>query len=112
MLRDVANDIGMHESTVSRVVNNKYMHTPQGVFEMKYFFHSGIRSAYGESVSSVTIKRRIRQIIEAEDSRKPLSDSRIVNVLREQGLVLARRTIAKYREECRIPTSSRRRAVY
>ena len=112
VLRDVANDIGMHESTVSRVVNNKYMHTPQGVFEMKYFFHSGIRSAYGESVSSVTIKRRIRQIIEAEDSRKPLSDSRIVNVLREQGLVLARRTIAKYREECRIPTSSRRRAVY
>ena len=71
MLRDVANDIGMHESTVSRVVNNKYMHTPQGVFEMKYFFHSGISSSYGESVSSVTIKQRIRKIIENEDPRKP-----------------------------------------
>ena len=67
VLRDVASDIGMHESTVSRVVTNKYMHTPQGVFEMKYFFHSGISSSYGESVSSVTIKQRIRKIIEAED---------------------------------------------
>ena len=65
VLRDVANDIGMHESTVSRVVTNKYMHTPQGVFEMKYFFHSGISSSYGESVSSVTIKQRIKKIIEA-----------------------------------------------
>ena len=72
MLRDVANDIGMHESTVSRVVTNKYMHTPQGVFEMSYFFHSGISSSYGESVSSVTIKQRIRKIIENEDPRKPL----------------------------------------
>ena len=72
MLRDVANDIGMHESTVSRVVTNKYMHTPQGVFEMKFFFHSGISSSYGESVSSVTIKQRIRKIIEHEDPRKPL----------------------------------------
>jgi RNA polymerase sigma-54 factor len=112
VLRDVATDIGMHESTVSRVVNDKYMHTPQGVLEMKYFFHSGVISARGESVSSVTIKRRIRQMIAAEDSRKPLSDSRIASALREQGLVLARRTISKYREEDRIPTSSRRRAVY
>src|SRR5690606_2350176 len=69
VLRDVANDIGMHESTVSRVVTNKYMHTPQGVFEMKFFFHSGISSSYGESVSSVTIKQRIRKIIESEDPR-------------------------------------------
>ncbi len=78
VLRDVANDIGMHESTVSRVVTNKYMHTPQGVFEMKYFFHSGISSSFGDAVSSVTIKSRIRKIIEAEDPRKPLSDSKIV----------------------------------
>jgi RNA polymerase sigma-54 factor len=99
VLRDVANDIGMHESTVSRVVTNKYMHTPQGVFEMKYFFHSGIHSSYGESVSSVTIKQRIRKIIENEDPRKPLSDSKIVNILQREGLVLARRTIAKYRED-------------
>ena len=112
VLRDVANDIGMHESTVSRVVNNKYMHTPQGVFEMKFFFHSGIHSSYGESVSSVTIKQRIRKIIDAEDSRKPLSDSRIVSMLQEEGLILARRTIAKYREEMKIPTSSQRKVLY
>ncbi len=112
VLRDVANDIGMHESTVSRVVTNKYMHTPQGVFEMKYFFHSGISSSYGESVSSVTIKQRIKKIIDAEDSRKPLSDSKIVSILQREGLVLARRTIAKYREELRIPTSNQRKVLY
>ena len=112
ILRDVANDIGMHESTVSRVVNNKYMHTPQGVVEMKYFFHSGFQSAYGESVSSVTIKQRIRTIIDTEDSAKPLSDSRVVDILQHDGLILARRTIAKYREELRIPTSSRRKVSY
>ncbi len=112
VLRDVANDIGMHESTVSRVVTNKYMHTPQGVFEMKYFFHSGISSAYGENVSSVKVKERIRKIVAEEDSRKPLSDSKIVRLLQEEGLVLARRTIAKYREELKIPTSSRRRVHY
>ena len=112
VLRDVANDIGMHESTVSRVVTNKYMHTPQGVFEMKYFFHSGISSSYGESVSSVTIKQRIRKIIENEDARKPLSDSKIVSILQKEGLVLARRTIAKYREELKIPTSNQRKVLY
>ena len=112
VLRDVANDIGMHESTVRRVVNNKYIHTPQGVFEMKYFFHSGINSSYGESVSSVTIKQRIKKIVEAEDPQKPLSDSRIVGMLQEEGLILARRTIAKYREELKIPTSSQRKVLY
>jgi RNA polymerase sigma-54 factor len=112
VLRDVANDIGMHESTVSRVVNNKYMHTPQGVFELKYFFHSGISSSYGDSVSSVTIKQRIRKIIENEDPRKPLSDSKIVSILQKEGLMLARRTIAKYREELKIPTSNQRKVLY
>jgi len=112
VLRDVANDIGMHESTVSRVVTNKYMHTPQGVFEMKYFFHSGISSSYGESVSSVTIKQRIRKIIDNEDARKPLSDSKIVSILQREGLVLGRRTIAKYREELKIPTSNQRKVLY
>src|SRR5437588_6655823 len=112
VLRDVANDIGMHESTVSRVVTNKYMHTPQGVFEMKYFFHSGISSSYGESVSSLTIKQRIRKIIENQDPRKPLSDSKIVSILQREGLVLARRTIAKYREELKIPTSNQRKVLY
>jgi len=112
VLRDVANDISMHESTVSRVVTNKYMHTPQGVFEMKYFFHSGISSSYGDNVSSVTIKQRIRKIIEGEDTRKPMSDSKIVSILQKEGLVLARRTIAKYREELKIPTSNQRKVFY
>ena len=112
VLRDVANDIGMHESTVSRVVTNKYMHTPQGVFEMKYFFHSGIASSYGDAVSSVTIKQRIRKIIEQEDPKKPLSDSKIVSILQREGLELARRTIAKYREELKIPTSNQRKILY
>ncbi|MEE2966010.1 MAG: RNA polymerase factor sigma-54 [Acidobacteriota bacterium] len=112
VLRDVASDIDMHESTVSRVVNNKYRHTPQGVFEMKYFFHSGISSAYGESVSSVTIKQRIRKLVEEENPKKPLSDSRIVCLLQDKGLVLARRTIAKYREELKIPKSRQRKVLF
>ena len=112
VLRDVANDIGMHESTVSRVVTNKYMHTPQGVFELKYFFHSGIASQFGEAVSSVTIKQRIRKLIEQEDPHKPLSDSKIVSILQREGLELARRTIAKYREELKISTSNQRKVLY
>jgi RNA polymerase sigma-54 factor len=102
----------MHESTVSRVVNNKYVHTPQGVYELKFFFHSGISSSYGESVSSVTIKQRIKKIIEAEDAKRPLSDSKIMSILQKEGLVLARRTIAKYREELKIPTSNQRKVLY
>jgi RNA polymerase sigma-54 factor len=112
VLRDVAVDIGMHESTVSRVVTNKYIHTPQGVFEMKYFFHSGIASTYGESVSSVTIKQRIKKIVEEENPKRPLSDSKIVKILEGEGLMLARRTIAKYREELRIPPSNQRKNLY
>jgi RNA polymerase sigma-54 factor len=112
VLRDVATDIGMHESTVSRVVSNKYMHTPRGVFEMRYFFHSGIASVGGEHVSSVTIKQRIRKIVEEENPKRPLSDSKIVKILEDEGLVLARRTIAKYREELRIPPSNQRKNLY
>ncbi len=112
VLRDVAIDIGMYESTVSRVVSNKYMHTPQGVFEMRYFFHSGIASVGGEHVSSVTIKQRIKKIVEEENPKRPLSDSKIVKILEEDGLVLARRTIAKYREELRIPPSNQRKNLY
>ncbi len=111
VLRDVANDIGMHESTVSRVVANKYMHTPRGVYEMRFFFHSGITSTLGEAVSSVTIKDRIRRLIETEDHGNPLSDSKIAEVLRAEGLPLARRTVAKYREELRIPPSNLRRSA-
>ena len=108
----IADIVGVHETTVSRAISGKYMSTPQGVFEMKYFFHSGISSSYGESVSSVTIKQRIRKIIEAEDPRKPLSDSKIVSILQKEGLMLARRTIAKYREELKIPTSNQRKVLY
>jgi RNA polymerase sigma-54 factor len=111
VLRDVAGDIGMHESTVSRVVANKYVHTPRGVFPMRYFFHSGITSSLGEAVSSVTIKDRIRKMIEGEDAAHPLSDSRIAELLEADGLPLARRTVAKYREELRIPPSNLRKAV-
>jgi RNA polymerase sigma-54 factor len=112
VLRDVANDIGMHESTVSRVVANKYMHTPRGVYEMRYFFHSGITSSGGEAISSVTIKDKIRKMIDDEDSAHPLSDSRIAELLEQDGLPLARRTVAKYREELRIPPSNLRKAVH
>jgi RNA polymerase sigma-54 factor len=111
VLRDVASDIGMHESTVSRVVANKYVHTPRGVFPMRYFFHSGITSSMGEAVSSVTIKDRIRKMIEGEDTTHPLSDSRIAELLEADGLPLARRTVAKYREELRIPPSNLRKAI-
>lgn len=112
VLRDVATDIGMHESTVSRVVANKYMHTPRGVYEMRFFFHSGITSHMGEAVSSVSIKDKIRKMIEAEDALHPLSDSRIAELLGADGLPLARRTVAKYREELRIPPSNLRKSVH
>jgi RNA polymerase sigma-54 factor len=79
---------------------------------MKFFFHSGISSSYGESVSSVAIKNRIKKIIEGEDPRKPLSDSKIVSILQREGLILARRTIAKYREELKIPTSNQRKVLF
>jgi RNA polymerase sigma-54 factor len=109
VLRDVANDIGMHESTVSRVVSNKYMHTPRGLFPMKYFFHSGIDSTSGDDVSSLSIKNKISRIVEDEDARRPHSDARIMQKLRAEGIQIARRTVAKYREELRIPSSSQRK---
>ena len=112
ILKDVAEDIGMHESTVSRVVNNKYMHTTRGVYEMRFFFHSGIGSAYGEDISSLTVKQKIRTIVGEEDPRHPFSDSEIVKMLRSDGLKIARRTVAKYREELRIPSSTSRRQVF
>jgi len=112
VLRDVANDIGMHESTVSRVVSNKYMHTPRGLFPMKYFFHSGIDSSQGDDVSSLSIKNKISRIVEEEDARRPHSDARITQKLRAEGIQIARRTVAKYREELRIPSSSQRKQSF
>lgn len=111
VLRDVAEDIQMHESTVSRVVSNKYMHTPRGVFEMRYFFHSGISSDEGSDVSSLSVKGKIKDFISNENSGKPLSDSAIVKLLKQEGLEIARRTVAKYREEMRIPSSTHRRQL-
>jgi RNA polymerase sigma-54 factor len=112
VLRDVANDIGMHESTVSRVVSNKYIHTPRGLFPMKYFFHSGIDSTTGNDVSSVSIKNKISRLIADEDARRPHSDARIMQRLRAEGIQIARRTVAKYREELRIPSSSQRKQTF
>jgi len=113
VLKDVAEDIGMHESTVSRVVNDKYMHTHRGLFEMRFFFHSGIASTRGgENVSSLTVKERIRKIIDAEDQRRPYSDAAIVKILEGDGLQIARRTVAKYREELKIPSSSNRKQAF
>jgi RNA polymerase sigma-54 factor len=112
VLRQVAEDIGMHESTISRVVSNKYMYTPRGLFPMKYFFHSGVDSARGENVSSVVVKERIRKVIEAEDPSRPLSDSKIMRMLQREGIRLARRTVAKYREEMFIPSSDKRKKLF
>jgi RNA polymerase sigma-54 factor len=112
VLRDVADDIQMHESTVSRVVSNKYMHTPRGLFLMKYFFHSGIDSDTGEDISSLTVKKKIQSYIADEDPRKPLSDSKIMKILNDEGINIARRTVAKYRDELNIPSSTDRKQIF
>jgi RNA polymerase sigma-54 factor len=112
VLRQVAEDIGMHESTISRVVSNKWMYTPRGLFPMKYFFHSGVDSARGENVSSMVVKERIRKVVEAEDPARPLSDSKIMRMLQKEGIRLARRTVAKYREEMMISSSDKRKKVF
>ena len=112
VLRDVADDIQMHESTVSRVVSNKYMHTPRGLFLMKYFFHSGIDSDTGEDISSLTVKKKIQGFITGEDPRKPLSDSKIMKILNDEGINIARRTVAKYRDELNIPSSTDRKQIF
>jgi RNA polymerase sigma-54 factor len=112
VLRDVADDIQMHESTVSRVVTNKYIHTPRGLFLMKFFFHSGLDSRDGEDVSSLAVKRRIQQFVAEEDPKKPLSDSKIVKLLSQEGVTIARRTVAKYRDELGIASSTDRKRVF
>jgi RNA polymerase sigma-54 factor len=108
-LRDVGEDIGMHESTISRVTTNKYVETPQGLFELKFFFHSGIASGDGEMVSSVSVKKMIQDLLANEDPSKPLSDQEVAQILKGRGLVIARRTVAKYREELAILPSHQRR---
>lgn len=112
VLKDVANDIGMHESTVSRATAGKYVHTPQGTFELKYFFTSSLRSGHGEEVSAESVKEKIRSIIAKEDARKPLSDQYIAEMLAKEQIDIARRTVAKYRELMGILPSSKRKQVY
>lgn len=111
VLKDVADDISMHESTISRVTTNKYMHTPQGIFPMKFFFTTGFTAGSGEEVSSLTIKHQIQKMVREEDPAAPLKDQQIVDALKAQGINIARRTVAKYREELRIPPTSVRRRV-
>ncbi len=109
VLRDVAETIDMHESTVSRVTNNKYMHTPRGVLEFKYFFSSHLSTVDGEEQSSTAVRAKIRKLVGAENPAKPLSDSKLAALLKEDGVKVARRTVAKYREAMNIPSSSERR---
>ncbi len=112
VLRDVAEDIEMHESTVSRVVANKYIHTPRGLYPMKFFFHSGIDRDYGEDISSLTVKRKISQLVQDENPKKPLSDNALAKLLNREGIKIARRTVAKYRDELLIPSSNDRKQVF
>ena len=108
-LREIAEEVGVHESTVSRVTNNKYMATPMGVFELKYFFSRAMVSANGRACSGTAIRGLVKDIIESENPEAPLSDAEITRQLAEQGLVVARRTVTKYRQMLRIEAVDRRR---
>jgi RNA polymerase sigma-54 factor len=111
MLKDIAEDIGMHLSTVSRVVNRKYAHTPQGVIELRRFFTEGMMNEDGEEISTRIIKLKIKKLIEEEDSHNPITDDQVVKILAKDGIKLSRRTVAKYRDQMHIPGSRERRAV-
>jgi RNA polymerase sigma-54 factor len=111
ILRDIAEAIGMHESTVSRVTSGKYMHTPRGVFELRYFFSSQVEGSDGSGTSSTAIRAKIRKLIREEDAAAPLSDSRIAEILSGEGIPVARRTVAKYRETMGLAPSNERRRV-
>ncbi len=113
VLRDIANDIGMHESTVSRVTTSKYVHTPQGIYELKYFFNSGISSSQGgEDLASESVKLKMRELVSKEDPKKPLSDQKLVDLLKKEGIDIARRTVAKYRDVLKILPSSQRKKYF
>ncbi len=112
VLRDVANDIGMHESTISRVTTNKYVHTPRGIFELKFFFNSGISRLHGSDVASESVKEKVKEIISKEDPKHPYSDQKIVELLKKDNIDIARRTVAKYREMLGILPSSKRKKVF
>ena len=111
VLRDIAEELEMHESTISRVTTNKYMHTPRGVFEFKYFFSSQVDTDTGSSCSSTAIRAMIKKLIAEENSSSPLSDNQLTNLLNQQGINVARRTVAKYREAMSIPPSHERKTL-
>ena len=111
VLRDVAEDIDMHESTVSRVTTNKYAHTPQGTFELKYFFNSSISRVHGGAIAAASVQANIRRIIENEDPKRPYSDDKISKLLKKENIDIARRTVAKYREILKVLPSSKRKQL-
>ncbi|MDH7498981.1 MAG: RNA polymerase factor sigma-54 [candidate division NC10 bacterium] len=110
-LKEVAEDISMHESTVSRITTNKYIYTPQGIFELKYFFHRGLSSHNGAVISSVNVKEQLRRVIDGEGNGGPISDQRLARLLNERGIHISRRTVAKYRAQLKIPASNRRKRL-
>jgi RNA polymerase sigma-54 factor len=112
VLKDVAKDIEMHESTVSRITTNKYIDTPQGLFELKFFFHSGIKSYMGNNISSIRVKNMIKEVVAEEDGNNPLTDDQMVQVLMRKNTKIARRTITKYRKELNIPPASKRKKFF
>ncbi|MBJ7537712.1 RNA polymerase factor sigma-54 [Marinomonas transparens] len=111
VLHDVAEEVGMHESTISRVTTQKYMHTPKGIFELKYFFSSHVNTASGGECSSTAIRAMIKKLVADEPAKKPLSDNKLATILADQGIQVARRTVAKYREAMNIPPSNERKRL-
>jgi RNA polymerase sigma-54 factor len=111
VLREIADELGLHESTISRVTTAKYMATPQGTFELKYFFGSSLNTEAGGNASSTAVRALIQQFVDAEDATRPLSDSQLSGMLEEQGVQVARRTVAKYRDALRIQPASLRKAI-
>lgn len=111
VLADIAQAVDMHESTISRVTTQKFLHSPRGIFELKYFFSSHVNTESGGEASSTAIRALVKKMISAENPAKPLSDSKIADMLAEQGMVVARRTVAKYRESLSIPPSNQRKQL-
>ena len=112
ILKDVAADTELSESTISRVVTNKYVHTPRGLYELKFFFNSSIQKRSGEVIASQSVKEQIQKLVQQEDPKKPLSDQEIVELLSKTGIRIARRTVAKYRSMLGVLPSSKRRKLY
>jgi RNA polymerase sigma-54 factor len=111
VLHEIAEAVEMHESTISRATTNKYMHTPRGIFELKYFFSSHVSTTAGGECSSTAIRALIKKLVAAENPRRPLSDNKIADLLKDQGIEIARRTIAKYRDALFIPPSNERKRL-